>query len=113
MERFNAESESDRSDEGHAKGYKPMFEYCEVSSAVLGGAREASDADEDGALRNAVVLKMLRWANSWMGRAALWNERIILPGKIDNVISSVEGMRPAARSAFDVYLDGHRLKPMA
>ena len=60
MERFNAESESDRSDEGQAKGYKPMFEYCEVSSAVLGGAREASDADEDGALRNAVVLKMLK-----------------------------------------------------
>ena len=62
VERLNAESESDRPDEGHAKGYKPMFEYCEVSSAVLGGAREAREADEDGALRNAVVLKMLRWA---------------------------------------------------
>ena len=43
------------------------------------------------------------------GKGRLWNERIILPGKIDNVIRSVEGMRPAARSAFDVYLDGDRL----
>ena len=43
------------------------------------------------------------------GKGRLWNERIILPGKIDNVIRSVEGMRPAARSSFDVYLDGDRL----
>ena len=43
------------------------------------------------------------------GKGRLWDERIILPGKIDKVIRSVEGMRPAARSAFDVYLDGDRL----
>ena len=64
VERFNAESESDRPDEGHAKGYKSMFEYCEVSSAMLGGAREASDADKEEALRDAVVLKMLRVGNA-------------------------------------------------
>ena len=64
VERFNAVAESGRPDEGHAKGYKSMFEYCEVSSAMLGGAREASDDDEGSALRNAVVLKMLRVGNA-------------------------------------------------
>ena len=43
-QRFKAELESDRPDPGHAKGYKTMFEYCMVSSAVLAGARQAERA---------------------------------------------------------------------
>ena len=58
VERFRAELESDLPDEGHAKGYKSRFEYCEVSSAVLAGARESATASS--ALRSAVVLKELK-----------------------------------------------------
>ena len=75
VERFRAELEVDvrqpllqrqsRPDPGHAKGYKGMYEYCEVSSAVLAGARgsrEIGAADKDGTFRSVVVPKVLRWA---------------------------------------------------
>ena len=55
VERFRAELESERPDEGHAKGYKSRFEYCQMSSAVLAGARES--ATTSSAIRSAVVLK--------------------------------------------------------
>ena len=55
VERFKAELESAQPDEGHAKGYKSRFEYCEISSAVLAGAR--GPATTSSALRSAVVLK--------------------------------------------------------
>ena len=62
MERFRAELESDRPDPGHAKGYKGMYEYCELSGIVMAGARRAEQVVEAGgesALRNAVILKRL------------------------------------------------------
>ena len=65
VERFKAEQESDRPDEGHAKGYKTWHEYCLVANAVLGGSRQTS-ADEDRAFRNAVLLRELRL---WPGGA--------------------------------------------
>ena len=58
VERFRAELESERPDEGHAKGYKSRFEYCQMSSAVLAGARES--ATTSSAIRSAVVLKELK-----------------------------------------------------
>ena len=58
VERFAAELASAQPDEGHAKGYKSRFEYCEVSSAVLAGAR--GSATTSSALRGAVVLKELK-----------------------------------------------------
>ena len=62
VERFKAEFESDRPDEGHAKGYKGMYEYCELSGIAMAGARRAAragDAGGESALRNAVILKRL------------------------------------------------------
>ena len=58
VERFAEELASARPDEGHAKGYKSMFEYCQMSSAVLAGAAGARNSSTtSSALRNAVVLK--------------------------------------------------------
>ena len=37
VQRFKAEMESDRPDEGHAEGYKGKYEYCEISGAVIAG----------------------------------------------------------------------------
>ena len=57
VERFAEELASDRPDEGHAKRYKSRYEYCEMSSAVLAGARGSAT---EAALRSAVVLKELK-----------------------------------------------------
>ena len=61
VQRFQAELDSDRPDEGFAEGYKGMYEYCELSGIVLAGARqaEAGAAGEESALRSAVILKRL------------------------------------------------------
>ena len=56
-QRFKAELESDLRDEGNVKDYKGMYEYCELSGTVLGGARKAG---EGSALRDAVILKALK-----------------------------------------------------
>ena len=55
VERFRAELESERRDEGHAKGYKSKYEYCQMSHAVLAGAR--GSAPTGSAFRSAVVLE--------------------------------------------------------
>ena len=57
VERFAEELASARPDEGHAKRYKSRYEYCEMSSAVLAGARGSAT---EAALRSAVVLKELK-----------------------------------------------------
>ena len=65
VERFRAELESDRPDPGHAKGYKGMYEYCELSGIVMAGAMRAGqvgraeEAGGESALRNAIILKRL------------------------------------------------------
>ena len=65
MQRFTAELESGRPDPGHAKGYKTMYEHCEMSAAVLAGARQASEAaGNEGAFRRAVVLRDFSWSPS-------------------------------------------------
>ena len=43
------------------------------------------------------------------GEGRKWSERIVLAGAVDKVVESVDDMRLAARSAFDVYLDENRL----
>ena len=55
VERFRTELQSAQPDEGHAKGYKSKYEYCQMSHAVLAGARES--ATTGSAFRSAVVLK--------------------------------------------------------
>ena len=98
VERFQAELESemdvrrpllhrlDRPDPGHARGYKNLYEYCEVSSAVLAGARGAREVDvaKDSAFRSAVVLKVLSpetWAHPCDGyEAALLGD--VVPERI-------------------------------
>ena len=63
MQRFTAELESGRPDPGHAKGYKAMYEHCEMSAAVLAGARQASEAPgSESAFRRAVVLRDFSWS---------------------------------------------------
>ena len=63
MQRFKAEFESDRPDPSHAKGHKTMYEHCEMSAAVLAGARQASDATgNESAFRRTVVLRDLSWS---------------------------------------------------
>ena len=63
MQRIKAEFESDRPDPGHAKYYKTMYEHCEMSAAVLAGARQASEAtDNESAVLRAVVLRNFRWS---------------------------------------------------
>ena len=52
VQRFQVELASDRPDEGHARGYKSKYEYCEISGAVVAGAE-----GEEGAFRDAVILK--------------------------------------------------------
>ena len=52
VQRFKVELASDRPDEGHARGYKSKYEFCEISGAVVAGAK-----GEESALRDAVVLK--------------------------------------------------------
>ena len=56
VQRFKAELESAIRDEGNAKAYKGMYEYCELSGTVLAGARKAG---EGSAFRDAVILKAL------------------------------------------------------
>ena len=56
-QRFKAQAESGRPDEGHAKGYKSKYEYCEISAAVLAGARRT---DEQEHLRDAVLVRQLK-----------------------------------------------------
>ncbi len=67
-QRFQVESESDRPDPGHAKDYKGMYEYCELSGIVMAGAMRAGqvgqvgraeEAGGESALRNAIILKRL------------------------------------------------------
>ena len=60
VQRFEAEAEAGRLDQGHAKGFKSRYEYCEISGAVIAGARRAGEADAESALRQAVILKRLR-----------------------------------------------------
>ena len=55
VQRFKAELESDLRDEGNAKGYKEMWEYLELSSSVLAGARKAG---EGSTLRDTVILEV-------------------------------------------------------
>ena len=43
------------------------------------------------------------------GEDRKWSERVVLPGAVDKIIRSVEDMRPAASSAFDLYFDEARL----
>ena len=63
MQRFKTELESNRPDPGHAKGYKTMYEHCEMSAAVLAGARQASRAaGNESAFRRAVVLRDFSWS---------------------------------------------------
>ena len=45
----------------------------------------------------------------YVGEDREWSERIDLSGAVDKMIEGVEDMRPAASSAFDVYLDEGRL----
>ena len=58
-QRFKAELESNRLDEGNAKGYKGMYEYCELSGIVLAGARQEGQGEAEDGLRDAVILKRL------------------------------------------------------
>ena len=63
MQRFKTELESNRPDPGHAKSYKTMYEHCEMSAAVLAGARQASRAaGNESAFRRAVVLRDFSWS---------------------------------------------------
>ena len=56
-QRFQVEHASDRPDEGHVKGYKIWYEYCELSGAVMAGARRTG---EPSSVRDAVILKDLK-----------------------------------------------------
>ncbi len=59
QQRFRAEFEAGRPDEGQARGYKTDYEYCEMSETVLAGARggwRSPRAEEGRAFFNAVVL---------------------------------------------------------
>ena len=56
-QRFQVEHASDRPDEGHAKGYKGWYEYCEMSGTVMAGARRTG---ERSSVRDAVILKGLK-----------------------------------------------------
>ena len=59
QQRFRAEFEAGRPDEGQARGYKTDFEYCEMSETVLAGARggwRSPRAEEGRAFFNSVVL---------------------------------------------------------
>ncbi len=53
MQRFAIEF--DRPDDGHALGYKTRFEYCQISLAVMAGARKS---DNKNPLVEAIVLKV-------------------------------------------------------
>ena len=56
-QRFAAEFEQNRPDEGHALGFKSRFEYCQLSSVVLTGANKL---DGEHALVEAILLKYAR-----------------------------------------------------
>ena len=56
QERFRAEAAADRTDEGYSELYKIRYEYCEISAAVLAGARAADDGDS---FANAVAPRSL------------------------------------------------------
>ena len=57
QQRFKAEIEAGRPDEGQARGYKSDYEYCQISETVLAGAKWAR---EEFAAREAVILKTFR-----------------------------------------------------
>ena len=56
MQRFAVES--DWLDEGHVRGFKSQFEYCQISLAVMAGARKI---DNENALAEAVVLRIFKF----------------------------------------------------
>ena len=60
QQRFKAEFAADHPDEGHAKGYKSRFEYCELSASVMAGATPP-DKGVSGvsALEEAAILRIL------------------------------------------------------
>ena len=41
-QRFQVELDAAQRDAGHVRGFKVLFEYCELSSAVMAGARGGS-----------------------------------------------------------------------
>ena len=49
-QRFQAELDAAQRDAGHVRGFKVLFEYCELSSAVMAGAR-------GGSLRDALLVR--------------------------------------------------------
>ena len=56
QERIRTEAAADRTDDGYTENYKIRYEYCEISSAVLAGARTAGDGN---AVRNAIAPRAL------------------------------------------------------
>ncbi len=56
-QRFAAEFESNRPDEGHALGFKSRFEYCQISLAVMAGAKKS---DGENSFVEAVGLKVFK-----------------------------------------------------
>ena len=64
QQRFRTEFEAGRPDEGQARGYKKDHEYCEMSEAVMAGAKRAG---EGSAFRDAVILKAFEGQRDWYG----------------------------------------------
>lgn len=56
QERIRTEAAADRTDDGYTENYKIRYEYCEISAAVLAGARTAGNGN---AVRNAIVPRSL------------------------------------------------------
>ena len=56
QERIRTEAAADRTDDGYTENYKIRYEYCEISAAVLAGARTAGDGN---AVRNAIAPRTL------------------------------------------------------
>lgn len=56
QERIRTEAAADRTDDGYTENYKIRYEYCEISAAVLAGARTAGDGN---AVRNAIAPRSL------------------------------------------------------
>ena len=54
-QRFQAEFDATQRDAGHARGFKIAYEYCELSSAVMAGARGGGSP-----LRDALLVPVLR-----------------------------------------------------
>ena len=76
------------------------YDFSFKTFGFLGGGRCAAVR-----LLPDYEMAAIRTGQYMPGKGRAWEEHVVLPGAVDELIESVEEMKPVVSSAFDVYLD--------